>query len=292
MSAYTIKKISSPLPLSCLIHFIAFLVLGIAGSVGNLPDVVPMDTVIELETAQEEITPEEALKLAKEQPAATSEYSYEEINNGDIVENGLPPVAESKSMLSVVEQVAAVVGAESTVASVEKAVAQAAGEQAILSEKEAVNAGDGVIAAGNGNTLAVTGGGSSTTGFKGLDSGLAKTSNGTAGTVATSPTGGSATDAGDIPGESITSITDRFADRVEQNKKYPHIAMKRNQQGVVRVYAIISADGQLMESGVASSSGVDSLDKAAVQAVKRSCPFEHNAGHTVNITVPIHFTLT
>ena len=69
------------------------------------------------------------------------------------------------------------------------------------------------------------------------------------------------------------------------------MAMKRNQQGVVTVYATISAGGSLLDSGIAGSSGVSSLDKAALAAVRSSCPFEHGAGDTITITVPIHFYL-
>ena len=64
-----------------------------------------------------------------------------------------------------------------------------------------------------------------------------------------------------------------------------------DQQGVVMVYATLSADGNLLDYGVSSSSGYDNLDKAALKAVASSCPFSHGANGSITITVPIHFQL-
>ena len=158
------------------------------------------------------------------------------------------------------------------------AMADSTGNQALLSSDMAAVNGDGAVA--NGSSTAAYGG-SSTSGSTDGEN-YSSTSN--AGSQSAGSSGSAAT-------ESIGSIASRFASRVESNKEYPYMAMKRNQQGVVTVYATISAGGSLLDSGIAGSSGVSSLDKAALAAVRSSCPFEHGAGDTITITVPIHFYL-
>ena len=160
------------------------------------------------------------------------------------------------------------------------AMADSTGNQALLSSDMAAVNGDGAVANGNGSSTAAYGG-SSTSGSTDGEN-YSSTSN--AGSQSAGSSGSAAT-------ESIGSIASRFAIRVESNKEYPYMAMKRNQQGVVTVYATISAGGSLLDSGIAGSSGVSSLDKAALAAVRSSCPFEHGAGDTITITVPIHFYL-
>ena len=160
------------------------------------------------------------------------------------------------------------------------AMADSTGNQALLSSDMAAVNGDGAVANGNGSSTAAYGG-SSTSGSTDGEN-YSSTSN--AGSQSAGSSGSAAT-------ESIGSIAIRFASRVESNKEYPYMAMKRNQQGVVTVYATISAGGSLLDSGIAGSSGVSSLDKAALAAVRSSCPFEHGAGDTITITVPIHFYL-
>ena len=160
------------------------------------------------------------------------------------------------------------------------AMADSTGNQALLSSDMAAVNGDGAVANGNGSSTAAYGG-SSTSGSTDGEN-YSSTSN--AGSQSAGSSGSAAT-------ESIGSIASRFASRVESNKEYPYMAMKRNQQGVVTVYATISAGGSLLDSGIAGSSGVSSLDKAALAAVRSSCPFEHEAGDTITITVPIHFYL-
>lgn len=131
------------------------------------------------------------------------------------------------------------------------AMADSTGNQALLSSDMAAVNGDGAVANGNGSSTAAYGG-SSTSGSTDGEN-YSSTSN--AGSQSAGSSGSAAT-------ESIGSIASRFASRVESNKEYPYMAMKRNQQGVVTVYATISAGGSLLDSGIAGSSGVSSLDKA------------------------------
>lgn len=162
----------------------------------------------------------------------------------------------------------------------------ASGSQALLAAEEAVAGGDGVVAADQGNVQASEGGSSFAAGLTGTGTGdtLGADNNISTGSTAVA-------ESQPEPTESIGDIAGRFAARVEANKKYPSMAIRMDQQGVVMVYATLSADGNLLDYGVSSSSGYDNLDKAALKAVASSCPFSHGANGSITITVPIHFQL-
>lgn len=162
----------------------------------------------------------------------------------------------------------------------------ASGSQALLASEEAVAGGDGVVAAGQGNVQASEGGSSFAAGLTGTGTGdtLGADNNIFTGSTARA-------ESQPEPTESIGDIAGRFAARVEANKRYPSMAIRMDQQGVVMVYATLSADGNLLDYGVSSSSGYDNLDKAALKAVASSCPFSHRANGSITITVPIHFQL-
>lgn len=162
----------------------------------------------------------------------------------------------------------------------------ASGSQALLASEEAVAGGDGVVAAGQGNVQASEGGSSFAAGLTGTGTGdtLGADNNISTGSTAIA-------ESQPEPTESIGDIAGRFAARVEANKRYPSMAIRMDQQGVVMVYATLSADGNLLDYGVSSSSGYDNLDKAALKVVASSCPFSHGANGSITITVPIHFQL-
>ena len=142
------------------------------------------------------------------------------------------------------------------------------------------------MAAGQGNVQASEGGSSFAAGLTGTGTGD------TSGADNNISTGSTArAESQPEPKESIDDIAGRFAARVEANKRYPSMAIRMDQQGVVMVYATLSADGNLLDYGVSSSSGYDNLDKAALKAVASSCPFSHGANGNITITVPIHFQL-
>lgn len=162
----------------------------------------------------------------------------------------------------------------------------ASGRQALLASDEAAAGGDGVVAAVQGNVQASEGGSSFVAGLTGTGTGD------TPGADNNISTGSTAiAESQPEPTESISDIAGRFAARVEANKRYPSMAIRMDQQGVVVVYATLSADGNLLDYGVSSSSGYDNLDKAALKAVASSCPFSHGANGSITITVPIHFQL-
>lgn len=162
----------------------------------------------------------------------------------------------------------------------------ALGSQALLASDEAVAGGDGVVAAGQGNVQASEGGSSFAAGLTGTGTG---DSLGADNNISTGSTAGA--ESQPEPTESIGDIAGRFAARVEANKRYPSMAIRMDQQGVVMVYATLSTDGNLLDYGVSCSSGYDNLDKAALKAVASSCPFSHGANGSITITVPIHFQL-
>lgn len=162
----------------------------------------------------------------------------------------------------------------------------ASGSQALLAAEEAAAGEDGVVAAGQGNGQASGGGSSFAADLTGTGTGdtLGADNNISTGSTARA-------ESQPEPTESIGDIAGRFAARVEANKRYPSMAIRMDQQGVVMVYATLSADGNLLDYGVSSSSGYDNLDKAALKAVASSCPFSHGANGSITITVPIHFQL-
>lgn len=162
----------------------------------------------------------------------------------------------------------------------------ASGSQAVLAAEEVVAGGDGAVAAGQGNVQAAEGESSFAAGLIGNGTGDTLGADNNISTGSTS-----VAESQPEPTESIGDIAGRFAARVEANKKYPSMAIRMDQQGVVMVYATLSADGNLLDYGVSSSSGYDNLDKAALKAVASSCPFSHGANGSITITVPIHFQL-
>ena len=162
----------------------------------------------------------------------------------------------------------------------------ASGSQALLAAEEAVAGGDGAVAAGQGNVQAAEGESSFAAGLTGNGTGDTLGADNNISTGSTS-----VAESQPEPTESIGDIAGRFAARVEANKKYPSMAIRMDQQGVVMVYATLSAYGNLLDYCVSSSSGYDNLDKAALKAVASSCPFSHGANGSITITVPVHFQL-
>ena len=251
-----LAKLRQPFPLSCLLH--AVVILGACVLIGEtdlqLNDKPPAEVVME-------VNPEELPERTVPQKASLNPFSKE-----SVWENLAAPSKEAAPA-----EPAAATGAGSP------AQEPSSGSAAVLPASEAA-VGDGVSAAGSGSQAA-TGG---------TAAAVADNAN-TGG--ASSESVGTGSDAPSAPAESTASIASRFAARVEANKEYPYMAVKRGQTGVVSVSATLSAAGSLESSYVAASSGVSVLDNAALQAVRNSCPFSHGAGQSITITVPIHFSL-
>ena len=82
-----------------------------------------------------------------------------------------------------------------------------------------------------------------------------------------------------------------FLARLEQRKDYPYMARKRGQTGTVTIRVHIAADGGLRDATIINSSGVAILDNAAIALVRQSCPFRHETGEELRMTVPINYNL-
>jgi TonB family protein len=73
----------------------------------------------------------------------------------------------------------------------------------------------------------------------------------------------------DAPPDYVKAVMTQVAARVE----YPKMAKMRHQEGTVTVQITVDDKGQPTATTVAQSSGIQSLDDAALDAVKVSAPF-------------------
>lgn len=83
--------------------------------------------------------------------------------------------------------------------------------------------------------------------------------------------------------------------KIEKQKKYPDMAQQRNLEGQVTVEFDINLDGRISEPSVSKSSGFQSLDQAALDAVKKASPFASPPrqffSESIHINLPIRFEL-
>jgi len=79
--------------------------------------------------------------------------------------------------------------------------------------------------------------------------------------------------------------------QIEGNKKYPLAARRRGQEGEVGLRFILAANGDVRELGVRKSSGIDSLDRAAIDAVRRTTPFAKPPDGFIDSTLPMKLTI-
>jgi len=79
---------------------------------------------------------------------------------------------------------------------------------------------------------------------------------------------------------------------IERHKRYPARAKMMRKQGVVSVSFSVGADGSLLGERVTNSSGDESLDNAALEAVRSARPVGPKpAGFASSVSVPISFTI-
>lgn len=82
--------------------------------------------------------------------------------------------------------------------------------------------------------------------------------------------------------------------RVVELKRYPHEARLNHWQGNVVVRAVIDEHGHLLEVTIATSSGHEALDRAAIEVIKRSCPLalpQPLGQSQIVLRVPIQYRL-
>jgi len=75
--------------------------------------------------------------------------------------------------------------------------------------------------------------------------------------------------AGDAPAAYTKTVMTQISGKVE----YPKMAKMRHQEGVVTVQVTIDASGAASAATVEKSSGIESLDNAALNAVNAAAPF-------------------
>lgn len=83
--------------------------------------------------------------------------------------------------------------------------------------------------------------------------------------------------------------------RITERKRYPHEARMNQWEGRVIVRVVINAQGQLLDASVAMGSGYEVLDRAALEAIKESCPltFSQPLGlERIVLRVPIQYKLS
>lgn len=82
---------------------------------------------------------------------------------------------------------------------------------------------------------------------------------------------------------------------IAKHKSYPRIAQQRGQQGDVFLDLKLDGNGNVLSARVKVGSGYESLDKQALEMVKKASPFPAPPAslrnRTFNITVPVSFKL-
>jgi len=69
------------------------------------------------------------------------------------------------------------------------------------------------------------------------------------------------------------SILALLHDSISNNKEYPYLARRQRREGVATVGFILHPDGSIEDAHLVASSSADTLDRAALRAVKRIAPF-------------------
>ncbi len=82
---------------------------------------------------------------------------------------------------------------------------------------------------------------------------------------------------------------------IAKHKSYPKIAQMRGQQGDVLLDLKLDGNGNVLSANIKQGSGFDSLDKQALEMVRKASPFpappEALRNRNFNITVPVSFKL-
>ncbi len=82
---------------------------------------------------------------------------------------------------------------------------------------------------------------------------------------------------------------------IAKHKQYPRIAQTRGYQGDVLLDLKLDGNGNVLSAKIKESSGYESLDKQALEMVRKAAPFpappQALRNRTFNITVPVSFKL-
>jgi protein TonB len=82
--------------------------------------------------------------------------------------------------------------------------------------------------------------------------------------------------------------------QIEQNKHYPRFAKRQNHEGTSLIKLRIAKDGSVIQIIMLSSSGYEPLDKATLDAVKKSSPFPAPSDYELgelSLEIPVCYML-
>jgi len=79
-------------------------------------------------------------------------------------------------------------------------------------------------------------------------------------------------------------------DIIQKNTSYPQMARKRGWEGKVVVSFIVCVDGYAKDMAIKESSGIDVLDRSALEAIKKASPFPKPPAEAVLI-IPVVYKL-
>ena len=154
-----------------------------------------------------------------------------------------------------------------------------------------LTANDITLKRGNPSSIARQAAGSTAPGAPAVSSGGSGSGTGSSSGSSGSSSGGAG--AAEKPSAPVTPFDFAgFANAVEANKEYPYQAIKRGLEGAVTMRIVLNGGGGLVSCDVASSSGSNILDNAAMKAVRNACPYPNATGENISFTTTIHFNLT
>lgn len=82
-----------------------------------------------------------------------------------------------------------------------------------------------------------------------------------------------------------------FRAAIDANKQYPYMAIKRRLEGSVSIICTIDTSGSIVSVSLGSSSGIDILDDAALEAARAVGSFPNPSGKEVTVSTPVNFNL-
>lgn len=92
----------------------------------------------------------------------------------------------------------------------------------------------------------------------------------------------------------INSYLSLIRSQIEQHKYYPHFSRKQDHEGTVFIKLDIAKDGSVVQATLLSSSGYNTLDEAALDAVRQSSPFpapsDYGLGE-LSLDIPVCYML-
>lgn len=92
----------------------------------------------------------------------------------------------------------------------------------------------------------------------------------------------------------ISSYLSVIRSQIERNKYYPRFSKRQHQEGTSIIKLVIAPDGRVLKITLISSSGYKTLDKAALDAVRKSVPLPPPSGYglgKISLDIPLCYLL-